>query len=524
VVPVIQGWVQGFARCRETTGLPIVGLAIAAALFTSKTTGGNALLNSPQKPPRELHDDNERRTSMFRALRLALALVSLATVYALAGAPAGSAIATPQDPCESATPPAFCEGDPQPPPPPPAPAPTGLQTAARTQTTITLSWIDNATTEVAYQIYHADGGYWRRLVTLPANPGTGRMSYTIGDLVSNTPYSFRVEASVGGMYNGGPTISTGTLPDPPTDFRRSAGSQDYLVWEWNPPGRADLQRIQLWDVAGTLLKTADLGPTVKRWVSGDLQQQTRYCASVTSYGPAGGSVESARVCAWTAAPPPPPPPTPDTPTILRAEPGDTSITVTWSDVASEAEYTLEWSTNQWAWWSKTLGANTTSWTVTGLGRDETWCFRVTASNAGGRSAPSQVVCASTGADPDPPPALPNLYVGDIYTTKYGDPSQRFDNIRAGEKFTIAWEVCNGGNAAAGAHVNRIARAGYDPFAERTLASLAVGPCVRQYVNIDGGLDAGQYSFDVGVDDDNDVVESFELDNIRRLNFNILSNT
>src|SRR6185503_12567926 len=69
----------------------------------------------------------------------------------------GAAPALAMNPCDSDNPPDYCYD--QPPPPPPAPlAPTNLVAPSILQTSVTLQWSDNATTETSYRIQRTVSG------------------------------------------------------------------------------------------------------------------------------------------------------------------------------------------------------------------------------------------------------------------------------------------------------------------------------------------------------------------------------
>lgn len=92
---------------------------------------------------------------------------------------------------------------------PHVPQPTGLTVVGRTDTTITVRWTDNAEGEDHYLL-----GWGRptdqvmpRIVTIPANPGTGEMTYTITGLESSTDYRVALSPRKAG-HDAGTAIET----------------------------------------------------------------------------------------------------------------------------------------------------------------------------------------------------------------------------------------------------------------------------------------------------------------------------
>lgn len=85
------------------------------------------------------------------------------------------------------------------------------------------------------------------------------------------------------------------------------------------------------------------------------------------------------------------------------------IDLRWNDVAGEASYRVERSTNGTTWAAVgTTGANATTYADTGLAANTTYIYRVIAVNSGGSSAPSNQASARTQAAPARPAAPTGL--------------------------------------------------------------------------------------------------------------------
>jgi len=99
----------------------------------------------------------------------AIAVGTAATLGVLTAAAIGAAPASAMNPCDSDNPPDYCFTDPGPTPPPAPAAPTNLTAPSVLQTSVTLQWTDNATTETDYLIQRTPSGMASTMLTAPAN-------------------------------------------------------------------------------------------------------------------------------------------------------------------------------------------------------------------------------------------------------------------------------------------------------------------------------------------------------------------
>jgi Bacterial Ig-like domain (group 2) len=133
---------------------------------------------------------------------------------------------------------------------PPPPAPTNL-IAAAAGTTVTLAWVDNASTETSFEVYRGPAGNARSVIaTLPANV-TSYRDVTLG------PDEF-VEYSVGACANGlcgeSAVVAARTTPLAPTGLVLvvvdSATRQIHL--RWTDASKAETRfEIQVFDSLST---------------------------------------------------------------------------------------------------------------------------------------------------------------------------------------------------------------------------------------------------------------------------------
>ena len=102
-------------------------------------------------------------------------------------------------------------------------APTSLTaTLLSAPTRVRLTWFDNATTETGFVVERAvNGGAYTVLITVPANTGTGTVTYGDTTVVHANTYAYRVRAiNIGGpsAYSNVANITIGNVPAAPTNL------------------------------------------------------------------------------------------------------------------------------------------------------------------------------------------------------------------------------------------------------------------------------------------------------------------
>jgi hypothetical protein len=125
-----------------------------------------------------------------------------------------------------------------------------------------------------------------------------------------------------------------------------------------------------------------------------LTASTTYSYRIKAVNAAGNSTYSAAATATTLSPPSQPPEAPSN--FLLTGTTSSTVSLAWSDVATETGYKIERSTNGTKWSQfAILGKNVTSFTVTGLKATTTYYFRLRAYNATGNSPYAGPVTAKT---------------------------------------------------------------------------------------------------------------------------------
>ena len=156
-----------------------------------------------------------------------------------------------------------------------------------------------------------------------------------------------------------------------------------------------------------------LGVNLTTYSNSGLAPSTQYCYAVRAFRVTGNktnySALSNVACATTLTPPPPPPPA--APTGTFASPlGSTVLEVSWFDYSTQDGFRIERSLDAGGSWTVAGTAGPDPWGVfSDYGRtsDVTVCYRVTAYNVSGESAPSDMACST------PPAAPTGLFVASV---------------------------------------------------------------------------------------------------------------
>ena len=195
--------------------------------------------------------------------------------------------------------------------------------------------------------------------------------------------------------------------------------------------------------AGTLL--SDVTSPVD--VTG-LTNDTTYFFIVTAVNAGGESDASAEVSAVPAVNP-----APAAPTGVTATPGDTQITLAWTDVTDATSYNVYYGTSAGVTpTTGTLASDVTSpHDVTGLTNATTYYFIVTAVNANGESTASAEVSATPATVPAP--AAPT---GVIATAGDGMVTLAWDDVTGATSYNVYYATSSGVTPATGTPLDDVA--------------------------------------------------------------------
>ena len=286
-------------------------------------------------------------------------------------------------------------------------APSGLAATAETTNRIRLTWTDNANNETGFKIERKTGagGTYAQIATVGANVTT----FTNSGLLANTTYIYRVRATnSSGDSAFSAEASATTLPMTPAApsglaTTAQATNRIRLTWTDNANNENGFAIERKTGAGGTYAQMATVGANVTVYTNSGLAANTQYYYRIRATNSAGASVYSVEANA-TTFPFPPAAPSGLAATALSSS----SIRINWTDNANnETGFKIERKTGAGGTYSQiaTVGANTTTFTNTGLSATTTYFYRVRATNLGGDSAFSAEASATTqsgcGAVPSP---------------------------------------------------------------------------------------------------------------------------
>jgi titin len=293
-------------------------------------------------------------------------------------------------------------------------APTSLNAVAVSDSSIQLSWTDNASNELGFEVQRSSDGFNFTSITTSLLQNT--TTYTDTGLAGNTVYTYKVRAFNSGgnsaftneasatTFPNPPSAATGltvTVPAAPNGITKLA-----LSWTDTSNNESGFKIERSTDDFADPLNTtlvATVGTNVVNYTDSGLAAATKYYYRVRATNQGGDSANS-NVANGTTLPNPPAAPSGLTATALS----QTSVRLDWVDNSTnETGFKIERSLNG-AVFDVTIpaDANEITYTDTGLTPNATYYYRVRATNTGGDSAPSSTVSVTTL--PNPPGAPTGL--------------------------------------------------------------------------------------------------------------------
>lgn len=422
----------------------------------------------------------------------------------------------------------------QSPPPPPAPTLNSVDAGQQTVNAPYTVFFDvtvTVTDETGYSLkLEGPSGQWTVAATWPANAvqTSGDWGSTGGTVSPSTSYCvvFTAKNQWGSSDSNQKCFTTPpTPPVAPSNLVVTATGQTSLGLSWQDNSTDETSfPVEYWALGtssgGAFDAGAHAGTGAVTGSIGGLQPATTYCVIVAARKTVAGSapVDSSgtnELCTATAAPAPPPAPTPRITGTTTS-----SVSLAWTEPAGASVdgFHVDWQNRSGGWMQvASIGAGTTSYTVTGLAPSTGYCYRVDAYDAGD-SASSATVCGTTAA----PPAQPNLVIRGIYLTEVADPTQIENNIAAGQPFSVTWDECNAGAANAAAHSDNLGVSGAVGRSSdaKSVQALVPGQCTLVSVDATHGLPEGEYTAVVTLDRGGNVAETSEADDVSEMFFSI----
>jgi hypothetical protein len=279
--------------------------------------------------------------------------------------------------------------------------PDNLAATATNSGQIDLNWTDNASTEDGFKIELKIGpsGTYVEIATVGANV----TSYSSTGLDAGTEYFYRVRAfNLTGNSGYSNEANATTLPDvsaTPSDLQAAVVSKNQinLTWTDNAANEDGFKIERKLSSAATYTQIDTVGADVTSYSSTGLTQNTAYSYRVRAYNASGNSAYS-NVASATTLPNSPAGPSGLTATTVS----NNQIDLSWQDNANnELGFLIRRKTGAGGTYAviDTVGANVTVYSSLGLTASTQYFYQVRAYNAGGISALSNEVNATTSADP-----------------------------------------------------------------------------------------------------------------------------
>jgi len=270
-------------------------------------------------------------------------------------------------------------------------APSAPVFIAVSDTSIGMSWTDNADNEDGLLLYRSvNGGAWSVIATLPANS----VAYTDYDIQEITVYDYYLTAenAAGSSAPGGSSSMTTSLRAP-SELVVSTQSSSSIQLSWRDNSLAESGfAIQRRAEGGSYATIATTGSNETVYTDNGLAANTVYYYQVKALSGVSDSDFCNAVSGTTSNDPVPAGPS----GLASLGVTSTSISLSWSDNAdNESGYVVERSIGVGYSVVATLAAGSTGFTDFGLDEATIYSYRVKAFNGSGDSAYSSILTLST---------------------------------------------------------------------------------------------------------------------------------
>lgn len=288
--------------------------------------------------------------------------------------------------------------------PNPPTAPSLLLIVARTQTSLTLRWVDNANNEDGFVVEWSLNGSAFTPLTPNLNANTEQFVHT--GLMPATTYFYRVKAfNTGGASAYTPQRSETTLPlapSAPAGLTASLSNPTEITLNWTDQSDNETGfQIERSTDGTNFAQVVEVNANIKTYTDVGLANDTQYFYRVRATNGGGNSGYSNTASAITV---------PAAPASLSTTAlSSSSVRLLWSDTSTtETNFRVERKTagQPFAPIVSNLPPNTETYEDTGLTGNTSYTYRVYALSAAGDSNPSNEATALTL--PNPPTAPSNL--------------------------------------------------------------------------------------------------------------------
>lgn len=275
--------------------------------------------------------------------------------------------------------------------------PQGLSAALGLQT-ITLAWtLPDASAQRLHVERNSNAGSFSEIAVLAAPV----ISYADHAVSAGIQYSYRIRAENNYGFSPYSNAAGASLPvlSPPSNVQASPSGANTVQITWSAAGTNATQfQLERKTLAGLYSQIVTVASTTTSYLDGSLAANTTYTYRILSLGLAGASAYSSESAATTAVGPPP------APTLQASALSSSQILLTWSTAATGIiRFHLERRTSTTSYVEISQPApSLLSVTDTGLLPATSYFYRLGVETAGGLSAYSNEVTATTPVPLQPP--------------------------------------------------------------------------------------------------------------------------
>ena len=280
-------------------------------------------------------------------------------------------------------------------------APSNLTATAVSSSQINLSWTDNSTNETGFKVERAisASGPFSQIGTTAANVTT----YQNTGLTASTIYYYRVRANNTAGDSGysntanATTQSAVTIPNAPSGLAATAvsSSQINVSWTDSSTNESGFKIERSTSATSGFSQIATVGANITSYQNSGLSASTTYYYRVCAYNSAGDSIYSNTASATTQSATVIIPAAPTNLTAIAIS--SSQINLAWNDNSGNETGFHVWRYHSSVGWTQIaiVGANTASYSDTGLSASTTYQYAVRAYNSAGVSSWSNTVPATT---------------------------------------------------------------------------------------------------------------------------------
>lgn len=285
---------------------------------------------------------------------------------------------------------------------PSAPSTLAVTAAATTSSTVTLTWLDNASNETAQSLEYSTSSSFASPTAIPL--ASNVTSRTVSGLTRSTTYYFRVRASNAAgnsAYSNSATTTTlaaASAPAVPTGLTVTATSSSTLAVSWTDNATTEDDYALDYGTSGTFatFNTNVYASNARTGAVVGLAASTTYYVRVRARNGAGVGT-SATVSATTLAASATRPAAPTGLYATTSADAPTSVVLNWTNPATNETNVLVQRRVNGVWiYVATLGPDSTTYTVANLTQGQDEAFRIINVNGAGESDSSNVAGGTPG--------------------------------------------------------------------------------------------------------------------------------